>query len=312
MSIVERALQKAKAQQDKSAEKAELASAATVVEAGATSHAPAPAIPGEPAAAVQKPDRRATGRTAPIVIDVIRLRESGRLSPAQFAEQTEEEFRRVKWPLLNGILGNGAAAPAAANNVVLVTSATPGEGKTYCALNLAMNVARDKELTVILVDGDTANPALSEALGVRGEPGLTELLGRGGVGVTEVTYPTSIEGLMFVPAGGRRENTPELLSGQGMPAIIDSLARLAGHGVVIVDSPPLLATNDAQVMSRYVGQVLMVVRADYTEQREVVDALALLDKGKPVSTILNRVEPSIVSRYYGHYYYGYGREAGRK
>lgn len=73
----------------------------------------------------------------------------------------------------------------------------------------------------------------------------------------------------------------------------------------------MLATNEAQVLSRYAGQILMVVMADSTEQRVVTEALALLDRSKPVSAVLNRVEPSLVSRYYNHYYYGYGKD-GKK
>jgi Mrp family chromosome partitioning ATPase len=75
---------------------------------------------------------------------------------------------------------------------------------------------------------------------------------------------------------------------------------------VILDSPPLLATNEAQVATQYVGHVLMVVRADRTEQRAVLDALALIDKSVQVSAVLNGVEASLLSRYYGQYYYGYG------
>jgi len=75
--------------------------------------------------------------------------------------------------------------------------------------------------------------------------------------------------------------------------------------VVIFDSPPLLATNEAQVATRFAGQVLMVVRAAETEQQAVLDALALIDKDVPVSAVLNRCKPSLLSRYYGQYYYGY-------
>ena len=76
--------------------------------------------------------------------------------------------------------------------------------------------------------------------------------------------------------------------------------------MIIFDSPPLLATNEAQAATRYAGLVLVVVRADTTEQRAVLDALALVDKSTPVMAVLNHVRPSIVSRYYGQYYYGGG------
>ena len=89
------------------------------------------------------------------------------------------------------------------------------------------------------------------------------------------------------------------------------MSRRVGNGVVILDSPPLLATNEAQAATRFVGQVLLVVRADDTEQQAVLDAIALVDKSTPVSAVLNRVEASLLSRYYGQYYYGYGYGYGR-
>jgi receptor protein-tyrosine kinase len=87
---------------------------------------------------------------------------------------------------------------------------------------------------------------------------------------------------------------------------METLSRRVGHGLVIFDSPPMLATNEAQVATRIAGQVLMVVRAGQTEHRAVLDALALIDKDAPVSMVLNCVQPSVLNRYYGKYYYGYG------
>jgi receptor protein-tyrosine kinase len=96
-----------------------------------------------------------------------------------------------------------------------------------------------------------------------------------------------------------------------METVMAELSSRVSPGIVLFDSPPVLATNEAQVLSRYAGQILMVVMADSTEQRVVSEALALLDRSKPVSAVLNRVEPSLVSRYYNHYYYGYGKD-GKK
>jgi Mrp family chromosome partitioning ATPase len=80
---------------------------------------------------------------------------------------------------------------------------------------------------------------------------------------------------------------------------------------VIFDSPPLLATNEAQVATRFAGQVLMVVRAESTQQRAVLDALALVDHDVPVSAVLNNCKPSLLSTYYGQYYYGKAYGYGR-
>ena len=312
MSIVERALQKAQA----------LAKAVSAHEPVTSAQPPVPPDrlePVEPASqhAHERParpqsDTSITSRDLKqiVQIDIERLRVAGRLPPAGMAQQTEEEIRRIKWPLLKSITGRDGAAPAR-NKVILVTSAVPGEGKTYTSLSLALSIVRDREIRVILVDGDVARPGLTPTLGLEGRPGLNDVLEDTSRDVSSVTYQTDVEGLFFLPAGKWHEHAPEFFAGSRMPQVIAELDRRVGNGVIILDSPPLLATNEAQAATRYVGQVLMVVRADDTEQQVVLDALALVDKSTPVRAILNRVEASMLSRYYGQYYYGYGYGHGR-
>jgi exopolysaccharide/PEP-CTERM locus tyrosine autokinase len=219
-------------------------------------------------------------------------------------------MRRVKWPLLSAITGGETAQPAR-NNVVLVTSAVPGEGKTFTSLNLALSIVRDREMRVVLVDGDVARPGLTPLLGLEGRPGLNDVLEDTSMDVSVVTYQTDVAGLFFVPAGRWHDHSPEFFAGSRMPQVIDELSRRVGNGVIIFDSPPLLATNEAQALTRYAGQVLLVVRADDTEQQAVLDAMKLVDKSAVVQGLLNRVTQSMVSRYYGQYYYGYRYGNGR-
>jgi exopolysaccharide/PEP-CTERM locus tyrosine autokinase len=240
-----------------------------------------------------------------VEIDVAQLRTSGHMPPEHAQRQTDEEMRRIKWPLLSALAGRSGAAPAR-NNVVLVTSAEPSEGKSYTALNLAISMVRDREIRVILVDGDVAQPGITPKLGLEGAEGLNDVLEDPAMDINQVIYRTTVDGLFFVPAGKWNERSPELIAGSRMPQIVQELGDRVGNGVVILDSPPLLATNEAQVATQYVGHVLMVVRADRTEQRAVLDALALIDKSVQVSAVLNGVEASLLSRYYGQYYYGYG------
>jgi protein-tyrosine kinase len=315
MSIIERALQKAQ-QRAKSAPPA--SDAATghpepgLPDTGSSASAqPAPGILSEPAAhgpaGHAAADSTYTSRDLKRIVelDFERLREAGRLPPVHAVRQTDEEMRRIKWPLLSALAGRGGAAPAR-NNVVLVTSAEPSEGKSYTSLNLALSIVRDREMRVILVDGDVALPGLTPTLGLEGAPGLNDVLDDPARDINDVIYRTTVDGLFFVPAGKWHEHSAELIAGSRMPYLIEELGRRVGNGVVILDSPPLLATNEAQAATRYVGHVLMVVRADRTEQRVVTDALALVDKSTPVSAVLNGVEASLLSKYYGQFYYGYG------
>ena len=306
MSIVERALQKA---QQKIQQKTHQETGPAASQPSASPESDALPVATRPMHGSE--DTSATMRDLkPIVqLDVERLRAEGRLPAADRMQQTEDEIRRIKWPLLNAITGR-AGATSTRNNVILVTSAVPSEGKTFTSLNLALSIVRDREMRVILVDGDVARPGLTPTLGLEGRPGLNDVLDDESLDISAVTYQTDTEGLFFVPAGKWHEHSPEFFAGSRMPQVIDDLVRRVGNGVIILDSPPLLATNDAQAATRYVGQVLLVVRAEHTEQRAVIDALTLIDKSTPVSAVLNRVESSLVSKYYGQYYYGYSYGAG--
>lgn len=320
MSIVERAMQKAQ-------QKAQAQSDPLPPAAGAPPQvqdlAPRPTVIDSPrmsetlhpeaeSSVTMDPASLTMRDLKPIVqIDAEQLRREGRLPAESLARQIEEEMRRIKWPLLAAIAGRGGVTPAR-NNIIQVTSALPGEGKTFTSLNLAMSIAKDREMRVILVDGDVARPGLTPTLGLQEFRGLNDVLDDQNIDVSEVTYQTTVPGLFFVPAGSWHDQSPEFFAGARMQQVLESLSRRAGQGVVIFDSPPLLATNEAQVASRFAGQVLMVVRADHTEQRAVLDAIELIEKATPVSAVLNRVEATALSKYYGQYYYGYGYRYGRE
>jgi protein-tyrosine kinase len=330
MSIVERALQKAQAKAKSSETDPKTASARTVAAHAAAVH---PVAVAAPTAGAER--QEATADAAPlggfvsesenvsltsrdlkaiVQVDVARLRDEGRLPSSEHQSQAEDEIRRIKWPLLKAIEGAEGVAPAR-NNVVLVTSALPGEGKSFTSLSLALSIVRDREMRVVLVDGDVARPGLTPALGLEGRPGLNDALENTALDISSVTYQTDVEGLFFVPAGTWHPHAPEFFAGSRMPQLMEALSRRVGRGVVIFDSPPLLATNEAQVATRFAGQVLIVVRADETEQQAVLDAIALIDKDVSISAVLNCCKPSLLSRYYGKYYYGkhygYGRDYTR-
>jgi receptor protein-tyrosine kinase len=312
MSIVERALQKAQAKaRAEASAPAEEESAAPATHAREQESNHAEPVATQVESRYQSPAHEdplsLTSRDlkAIVQLDIERLRAAGRLPSEAMAAQTEDEIRRIKWPLLKAIEGREGVKPAR-NNVVLVTSAMPAEGKTFTSLNLALSIVRDREMRVVLVDGDVAKPGLTPALGLEGRPGLNEALEDASCDVSSVTYMTDVEGLFFVPAGKWNPHAPEFFAGSRMPQLMEALSRRIGRGVVIFDSPPLLATNEAQVATRFAGQVLIVVRAEETEQQAVLDAISLIDKDAPVSAVLNRCKPSLLSQYYGRYYYGHG------
>ena len=212
MSIVEKALQKAQAKTERPTAQDAAAQAAPT--------APESLDPGRPAQRAAMSAAAATRAVRParggkVALDFVQLRQDGRLPPETLSHRTEEEFRRIKWPLLNAIAHRDGARPAD-NNIVLVTSAIPGEGKTFNALNLALSIARDRDLEVLLVDGDVAQPSLTASLGLTGRPGITNLLRDTSLHLDDIVYATNIPQLEVVPAGARHDNAPELLASARM------------------------------------------------------------------------------------------------
>jgi exopolysaccharide/PEP-CTERM locus tyrosine autokinase len=308
MSIVEKALQKA--QQAPGAQPPPSGRAAEP-----PSGPPATGVPEQQWAApdtprAEQPVRPATvSRQAPqrVVVDPARLRQFGLLPAEDLVAEALDEFRRIKWPLLESALGRaGGGTVAAENNLILITSAVAEEGKSFTALSLAGAIGRERDCRAILVDADLSRPKLTEALGLQDRKGLHDLLADESMTVGDVLYQTDIEGLFFVPAGTHGESGPELLASRRMAQVCADLSQWAHDGVVLFDSSPLLLSNESQVISRLVGQVLLVVRADFTEQRMVREAVGLLDRTKLISTVLNNVQRTGIGDDPMTYGYGYG------
>ena len=194
----------------------------------------------------------------------------------------------------------------------MVTSALPGEGKTFCAVNLAMSIAMEKDRTVVLVDGDVANPKAAQLLGIEATEGLTDLLASGTKTIGDVLVQTDVANFRVLPAGHGHERATELLTSERMRALMDELSTRYSNRVVIFDSPPLLVSSESSALSDIMGQIVVVVAAESTPQHALLDALSRLGENKIVGLILNRYRPRIGNRQligYGHDY-SYGRSSG--
>ena len=248
---------------------------------------------------------------APLHIDIEALRASGALPPQSIERQLADEYRRIKWPVLERAFKRDEAANAD-GSLVMVTSALPGDGKTFTALNLALSIARERDSSVLLIDADVAKAHMSDLLGIRKRPGLTELLDKPGMDPASVIQATDIDGLRVMPAGQRHDSLPELMASQRMRELTAQLAARNRDRVIIFDSSPLLATNESQVLAKLVGQILLVVRANGTPRAAVEEAVALLDRSKYVGLVLNQLRTlfGLGSYYSGHYNYNYGGSQG--
>jgi exopolysaccharide/PEP-CTERM locus tyrosine autokinase len=190
----------------------------------------------------------------------------------------------------------------------MVTSAFPGEGKSFCAINLALSIAAERDHQVLLVDADVARPSIPRELGFSASAGLMNLLLEpGSRDIADVVLRTNIDKLMILPAGRRHELATELLASQTMSRILDDLSARYPDRVIIFDSPPLLMTTESRVLATHMGQILMVVAAGSTPKAAVNDALATIDgAAEVIGLVLNRARGGQTAGY-GLYGYGYGQ-----
>jgi protein-tyrosine kinase len=216
-----------------------------------------------------------------------------------------EEFRIVKRQLLLAARGGKGVDALPHGERILVCSANPNEGKTYCAINLALSMASEKDNRVLLVDADFAKPSVLSTLGIETHRGFMDALADPACDVESLVIETDINGLSILPAGSQTNQDTEYLAAARTAEIIDQLTRNDPSRIIIFDSPPVLAASPASVLALHVGQTLMVVHADVTTDSALRDALSLLSGCEHVQLLLNRTKFSPTGRKFGNYY-GYG------
>ena len=239
-----------------------------------------------------------------LAIDQNALRAAGMLPPAHQEHEIAQQYRRIKRPLINNALGRGVAR-LAGGNLIMITSAVPGEGKTFMSLNLALSMRLEEDVTVLLVDGDFVNPRLTQIFGLESRPGLLDIVKDPALAAESVIVPTDLPGLAFLPAGHQESNATELVASARMHQVISKLGSDDAARLVLFDSAPLLVTTEAQALAHFAGQLVMVVQADQTAQHVVFDALETLAEDKPVFLVLNQ----ITRHSHAGYYYEYGSGA---
>jgi protein-tyrosine kinase len=242
-------------------------------------------------------------------LDFEMLAENGFLVPGHNNPQQSQEFRRIKRPLLLNQQPKIAADLPLPTNVIFITSAMPGEGKTFVSLNLALSLAAELDKRVLLIDGDAAKQDLSRWMGIADQPGLVDLLTTGKPYAESTIIDTNVDRLQVMPCGSMVDNLDELYASKLMDTLLSGLASFDSNRILIVDGPPLIATTEAAVLARRMGQVVLVVEANKTPQSAVEQAAAQLEGCQLVSSLLNKATGSNSAGYGYGYGYGYGQHA---
>jgi receptor protein-tyrosine kinase len=238
----------------------------------------------------------------PASIDAVSLERAGMVDWSRTRTRISEEFRLVQRQILRSAFGPGAEPGF--SNLLLVTSARPGEGKSFMSTNLSGSIARQGDHHVLLVDADSKRDSICYSLGLAQARGLLDLAANPKLDPSPLIVKTPIERLSILPVGRERERSAELFSTKEMTRLIQSLGRRYADRLLILDAPPCLSTSDPAVLSQVVGQILFVVEADRTQRDEIEASLDLIQACPTITMVLNKQQ--ISSRYtfgaYSSYY----------
>ena len=213
-----------------------------------------------------------------------------------------EQFRKLRTYLIRP----GSENPP---RTILVTSAFSGEGKSLVAINLAISIAIELHSHAVLVDCDLRNPTLSRWFGYEKAKGLSDYL-LSKAELPELLVKTQIDKLTLLCGGSTQDNPVELIGSHKMDALVEELRARYEDRYIIMDSSPILATTEPNVLNKIVDGILFVVRAGITPRESVQQAIKLLEKDKIMGVVLNDLEfksAGLHSRYFGtnRYYYNY-------
>lgn len=236
-----------------------------------------------------------------VEIDMEGMRAAGIVTAHAEGSLVAEEFRLVKRPLLLKAFDKGPGA-IRNGNLIMVSSSNSNEGKTYCALSLAMSIALERDLTVMLVDADLANPNLPKMLGFEAESGLVDMLADDDLELSDVLVRTDLKNLTVLPAGRSHHLATELLASERMERLVEDIAQRYSDRVIIFDSPPTLMSSIPSVLALHVGQIVYVVQADQTTQGAIDAGLGLISACKNIYLLLNKTRAIGESDVFGAYY----------
>lgn len=186
---------------------------------------------------------------------------------------------------------------------IVITSPSPGDGKTLTALNLALVLAQDESKAVMIIDADLRKPGLRDYFAHRPKIGLIELLAQE-IGLTSGLFRLDGSRLVVLPSGARATNPAELLSSPKMEELLRVL--VSRFDYIIIDTPPIGPFVDADELAAFADATILVVRSGQTLRRRVAQAVETVAKHRFLGVILNDLRHTPLDRYYNrrdYYYY---------
>lgn len=236
------------------------------------------------------------------VVSIEALERGGMVVARAGRTRISEEYRIVIGRVLRALRDEPDGTGA--HNAVMVTSARPGEGKSFTALNLAGSIAQHSTEKVLLIDVDAKLRPLSTQLGVGDRLGFHDLVVDPTLRPEDVILNTGIGNLMFLPVGTRSGEITDTANVRPTTPTITRLARRYPKHLILIDAPPCLSTSDPHTIAPFVGQVVMVIEAERTQRSEVEAALELVRVCPTITILLNKVKLTTSHTFGAYDYYG--------
>ncbi len=260
----------------------------------------------------EAPAGPAASATAPLalqpppIVQLDALERAGMVVARTTRTRISEEYRIAIGRILRVLHETGDVQGA--RNVLMVTSARPGEGKSFTALNLAGSIAQNGTDAVLLVDVDPKVKPLSDQLGLGDVQGFLDLVSDPSLRPEDLLRVTAIPNLAVMPIGTRLGGAAQTVAGTAsMRPIIPTIARLARRfpkHLIMLDAPPCLSTSDPHTLAPHVGQVVVVVEAERTQRSEVEAAVDLVRVCPSITLLLNKVRMTTSHTFGAYDYFG--------
>jgi len=267
--------------------------------------APSPASPS-PIAAPPPASASLAAASAVAPVELAVMEAAGMIPWGRKRERIAEEYRVVQGQILRAIDASAKPGSREANagmrNMVMITSARPGEGKTFSALNIAASIAQFGSRPTLLVDADAKHNSLTHQLGLVDVAGLLDLGAGRALRIEDLVVPTRLDNLSILPIGGRDGTRAELAARVPVATVVERVGRRFPQSVIILDAPPCLSTSDPSALSLIAGHIVMVVEAERTRRGEVEAAIDMVQSCPNITLLLNKSLLTTNSTF-GAYYY---------
>ncbi len=247
----------------------------------------------------------ARGGPGPQFVDMAMLGAAGLVVTGNVRTRISEEYRIAVSRILRA--SRGKRTSNAAGELLMVTSARPGEGKSFTAINLAGAIAHNVMRPTVLVDVDFKKRSVSHHLGLSERIGLLDVAASGAIRIEDLIVPTAVEHLSILPVGrdaAEMTGGEDITSRRPVSQVVERLARRFPDHIFILDLPPCLSTSDPSTLAPVVNEIIMVVEAERTQRNEVEAALDLVKLCPKITLLLNKIRTTSSNTFGAYEYYG--------